>query len=80
MVPKNIKKTIISQHECGFCEQTFASLKFLEIHLNLCNKQQNNAEHNSPKSVPKNIQNGKRKLEDSRQITSKQINAIGKKE
>ena len=75
VVPKNIKKTI-GQHECGFCGQTFDSLKFLQNHLNLCNKQNN--EH-SPKSVTFNIQKGKRKLEDSRQNTSKQINAIGKK-
>ena len=78
VVPKNNKKTI-SQHECGFCEKTFASLKFLEIHLNICNKQQNNAEQ-SQKIAPKNIYNGKRKLEDSRKISaSKQTNAIGKK-
>ena len=78
VVPKNNKKTI-SQHECGFCEKTFASLKFLEIHLNICNKQQNNAEQ-SQKIAPKNIYNGKRKLEDSRKIsTSKQTIAKGKK-
>ena len=76
--PKNNKKTI-SQHECGFCEKTFASLKFLEIHLNICNKQQNNAEQ-SQNIAPKNIHNGKRKLEDSRKISaSKQTNAKGKK-
>ena len=78
VVPKNNKKTI-SQHECGFCEKTFASLKFLEIHLNICNKQQNNAEQ-SPNIAPKNNHNGKRKLEDLRKIsTSKQTNATGKK-
>ena len=78
VVPKNKKKTI-GQHECGFCEKTFASLKFLEIHLNICNKQQNNAEQ-SQNIAPKNIHNGKRKIEDSRKIgTSKQTNAKGKK-
>ena len=79
VVPKNNKKKT-SQHECGFCEKTFASLKFLEVHLNICNKQQNNAEQ-SQNIAPKNIHNGKRKFEDSRKISaSKQTNPIGKKE
>ena len=47
-------------HECGFCEQTFESLKYLQIHLNICNNPKVN------KYGPKS-QHGKRKREDSRQ-------------
>ena len=47
-------------HECGFCEQTFESLKYLQIHLNICNNPKVN------KYGPKS-QHGKRKREDSSQ-------------
>ena len=70
MVPKNPKKSI-AQHECGFCGQTFESLKYLQIHLNICNNPKIN------KSGPNN-QHGKRKSEDSRQTTSRKINPMGK--
>ena len=59
VAPKNINKSL-SHHECGFCGQTFESLKYLQIHLNICNNPKVN------KYGPKS-QHGKRKREDSRQ-------------
>ena len=60
-----------AQHECGFCGILFESLKYLQIHLNICNNPKIN------KSGPKS-QHGKRKREDSRNSTSRhQINPIG---
>ena len=50
----------MSHHECGFCGQTFESLRYLQIHLNICNNPKVN------KYGPKS-QHGKRKREDSRQ-------------
>ena len=61
-----------AQHECGFCGILFESLKYLQIHLNICNNPKIN------KSALPKSQHGKRKREDSRNSTSRhQINPIG---